>query len=245
VYDAFSAVTGAVNLAQSFLDGVQHGGWLDPLSIVRTMAGAIGVAGDIVGLGDDPLATVVQWAVTWLFEHAVPLRVALDGLAGNPDAIAGYAQTWTNIGNRLAQVGSDFAGSVQSGPGNWSGAAHDSFHTMAADTSASITAAAMIASGLSSLISGLGDVVTYVRGLIESLIAELVKTLVADAPEALAGDETQAAGGVIQDITNAVSKVAYLLTALLALAQTIHDVIPAAQAAFAEIAKAAQKWVHG
>ena len=61
---------------------------------------------------------------------------------------------------------------------------------------------------------------------------------------AAVGDEMQAAGGIIEDITKTVQKVAMLLTGLVALLQTIHDVLPAARLALADIAKAAQKWVH-
>ena len=217
--------------------GMVHGDFSDFSGVLDTLAAAVGVVSDGVGFLVDQPGTLLDWAVSWCLEHVTVLRMALDGLAGNPDVVAAYSSTWGNIADRFEQVGRQFASTALTGPGDWTGAAHDAYQNMAADVSTAIDSLAVLAKSMSVILAGVGQLVGGIRDLVKALISELAGLLV-DGGEAAVGDEGQAAAGGIRAITDIVGKVLYVLARLAKLLDKLGPIIAVIKPILAAITSA-------
>jgi uncharacterized protein YukE len=244
VSDTAILTTGLVDTANSVLTAVRNGGWPNPTGVVETIAGGVGLAGDVIGRYEDPLGTIVQWAVSWVLQHVVPFRVALDALAGNPGAIAGYANTWNNISTRLLQVGREFSSSVDSGPGQWSGDAYARYHAMAADLANSIVAMAGTTKAYAVLIHGVGQVVALTRNVIANIIAIFIKSVLVDLPEAIL-DAGATAAGIISSAARVTGDVAELIEGLDQVVNAALTILPSILTVITGVAGAEKKWAGG
>ena len=86
----FSGVAIADDI-DGLMSGYRSGNWID------AAIGGVATSLDALALITDPLGQLVSWGVGWLIEHVRPLSDALDALAGDPDQIAAYAQTWRSV----------------------------------------------------------------------------------------------------------------------------------------------------
>src|SRR3954471_19145020 len=103
--------------------GVQNKSWVD---------GTLGVVGTgLDALVSDPLGALLQYGIAWLIEHVKPLSEALDWLAGDPGAIAGHAQTWRNVAERVRAESDELARAVRFDLTEWEGAAADAYRVWA------------------------------------------------------------------------------------------------------------------
>ncbi|NJC72171.1 hypothetical protein HC031_20975 [Planosporangium thailandense] len=158
----------------------ESGSWVD-----GSLAG-LSASLDTLGLVVDPLGTVVSWGVSWLFEHVKPLSDALDRLAGDPDQITAYAQTWSNVSAAVTAQAGDLGAAVGATVSSWTGAAADAYRAQAHDLQTNVQAAAKAAEVIGKIVEGAGVVVALVRGLVRDLIAEFVSVLAVRLPEWLA-----------------------------------------------------------
>ena len=55
----------------------------------------------------DPLGEALAAGIGWIIEHLSPLKDWLNELAGDSDAVAAAASTWTNIGAKLNSCAGD------------------------------------------------------------------------------------------------------------------------------------------
>ena len=55
----------------------------------------------------DPLGEALSAGIGWIIEHLSPLKDWLNELAGDSDAVAAAASTWTNIGTKLSSCATD------------------------------------------------------------------------------------------------------------------------------------------
>ena len=65
----------------------------------------------------DPLGEALSAGIGWIIEHLSPLKDWLNELAGDSDAVAAAASTWTNIGATLNSCAGDLDGGVLQSPG--------------------------------------------------------------------------------------------------------------------------------
>ncbi len=242
VSDANALTAGLLDKTTGLLNAVQAGGWPNPIGIVETIAGGVGVAGDVIGLWLDPLGSIVQWAVSWILQHVPPFREALDALAGNPEAITGYANTWSNISTRLREVGQNFSSSVASGPGQWSGDAYNQYHAMAADLANSIVAMAGATKAYSVLISGVSQVVALTRQLISNIIAIFIKSVLVDLPEAILGDEEGASSGIMSSAARVVADVLEVIKGVTKVVNDVLTILPSILTIITGVVAANNKW---
>ncbi|HEX9337571.1 MAG TPA: hypothetical protein VF892_16875 [Pseudonocardiaceae bacterium] len=201
---------------------IQQGQWPDAGAVIELIATTAGVAGDLLGAAD-PIGTGLTYEVSWLLNHFRPFRIAVDGLTGVPEVIAGYAKTWSNIEGCLESVSQEFQQTFKSGPGQWTGAAHDAYLNMAVTVAAALDAASVSAKAMSILIKTIGDVVAGIRSLVIALISTLVGIL-PDIVEALVGDEEQAGAGAGAKVAKVVSEVAKLVEATKNVISTISAI---------------------
>lgn len=76
------------------------------------LAGA-GLAGDVVSLAFNPLATAIGAVTGWILEHVHPFPEILDKLAGDADAVRAGSQTWVNISDHLKEQAQDLRNAIK------------------------------------------------------------------------------------------------------------------------------------
>jgi len=155
--------------------GIESGSWVD------STIGGLATGLDALATVLDPLGALVSWGVAWLLEHVKPLSDALDWLAGDPDQIAAYAQTWRNVAERSASTAEDQQSAVKS-LADWAGPAAQAYRDQAAEQIHGMQAIARAAAGLGAVVEGAGLLVALVRELVRDLIADFVATLAVRLP---------------------------------------------------------------
>lgn len=165
---------GGIYLAEDIdvlMTGYRSGGWID------TAIGGFAASMDALAFVTDPLGQLVAWGVGWLIEHVKPLSDALDELAGDPDQITAYAQTWRNIAKATAEAGSSYGGMADRQVAEWMGAAADGYRRNSGRHRAALAALTRAAEAMAEITHGAGLLVAMVRGLVRDLVAEFVSVL--------------------------------------------------------------------
>jgi hypothetical protein len=191
------------------------GGWID------TTIGGIAAGLDALAFITDPLGQVAAWGVGWLIEHLKPLSDALDALAGDPDQIAAYAQTWRNVAQAVDGARSTLQDGVRLQLTDWAGTASAAYRHLAADHEATLAALAKANNALAEITAGAGLLVATVRLLVRDLIADFVSVLAVRLWEWLAEEGLTLGLGtpwVIAQVTSLagkwVGRIAHLLNGL-------------------------------
>ncbi|MFG2169484.1 WXG100 family type VII secretion target [Micromonospora chersina] len=167
---AFSGIYLAEDI-DALMAGYSSGGWID------VAIGGFATSMDALAFVTDPLGQLVAWGVGWLIEHVKPLSDALDELAGDPDQITAYAQTWRNVAKAAAEAGTDLSAMVDRQVADWSGAAADAYRRASGQHAAALKALGKAAKAMAEATTGAGLLVAMVRGLVRDLIAEFVSVL--------------------------------------------------------------------
>ncbi|PPK63669.1 hypothetical protein CLV40_1254 [Actinokineospora auranticolor] len=154
--------------AVSAYQGISSGDW------VEGGMGAVAFGMDVADTVANPFGALFAAGAGWLMEHFEPLRQALDWLAGKPDVIASYGQTWDNVSRELASIQQDHADLVSRDLTGWQGAAADAYRAHAAEVSDALASASSVAGGLSTGTTIMGALVAAVRSAVRDLIARLV-----------------------------------------------------------------------
>lgn len=179
--------------------------------------GVVAVGLDGLAAGMDPIGYVAGQLVTWMLEHVKPVREAFNSLAGDPDLIKSYAQSWTNVGTSLSQSATNLASSIKNETADWSGAAGDAYRTLGASLTTLTQVMSKGAEALSTLTTAAAELVNGVRTAVRDLLGSLAGALVSWAIEELASLGT-ATPLVIAQATARIAKdtaiVAKLLTQL-------------------------------
>ncbi|MFC4020408.1 ADP-ribosyltransferase [Micromonospora sp. GCM10011542] len=197
--------------------GIESGSWVD------ATIGGVGASMEALAFCTDPLGALVSWGVAWLIEHVEPLSDALDWLAGDPDQITAYAQTWHNVARHVGTQATAFAAAVDSDLADWAGAASDAYRAYAARHTSGLNDIAEAADLIGLLVEGAGLLVALVRELVRDLIADFVSVLavrlwewLAEAGLTLGLATPWVAAQVSSLVAKWVAKVAKVLTALAA-----------------------------
>ncbi|SDW83062.1 RHS repeat-associated core domain-containing protein [Saccharopolyspora shandongensis] len=180
--DSTTAVSG-IGMLESVGDlqsGIDMGSWSE------IALGAAGAGLEALSMVMDPVGTLVSYAVSWLMEHVKPLSDALDWLAGDPDQISAYAQTWGNVAKSVEQVAADFTNEVNNITGTWTGEAADAYKNATTKQAEQIKAAGGAANTISTVVEIVGVLVGIVRELVRDLVAECVAALITKIPRWIA-----------------------------------------------------------
>ncbi|MFR9777788.1 WXG100 family type VII secretion target [Micromonospora sp. MS34] len=208
---AFSGIYLAEDI-DALMVGYLSGGWID------VAIGGFATSMDTLAFVTDPLGQLVAWGVGWLIEHVKPLSDALDELAGDPDQITAYAQTWRNVAKATTEVGTDLGGMVDRQVADWSGAAAEAYRRTSGRHVAALAALGRAANAMAEVTTGAGLLVAMVRGLVRDLIAEFVSVLAVRLWEWLAEEGLTlglATPWVVTQVTTLAGKWAARITRLL------------------------------
>ncbi|SBT69006.1 Phosphatidylinositol 3-and 4-kinase [Micromonospora sediminicola] len=162
---------GIVESLVDLRDGIESGSWID------STIGGVGTSLEVLATCVDPIGSVVSWGVAWLIEHVKPLSDALDWLAGDPDQITAYAQTWHNVSRHVAGQVTALSEAVRTEIATWTGPASEAYRRYS-DQHVRHLAGLADASGLiGTVVEGAGLLVALVRELVRDLIADFVSVL--------------------------------------------------------------------
>jgi hypothetical protein len=144
-----------------------------------------GLAMEGISLAVDPIGTLLSYGLSWLIEHVQPLKEALDWFAGDPDGVAAYGKTWENVSKAVEQAASQYKDAVKADTESWTGAAGDAYRKTAAEKGEALDGAAKLAGTISSVVTIMGEVVSFVREFVRDLVADCISRLITYALEAL------------------------------------------------------------
>lgn len=126
----------------------------------------------------NPLDQLAGSAAGFLVEHIGFLQEGLDVLAGDSGEVIAQAQTWHDVGLRLAEVAQGYRSAVGEVGFGWEGAGSVAYAGVVADYTARLDEAAGMAERLSSVVLASGGAVGTVRGLVEGLVADFVQRVI-------------------------------------------------------------------
>ena len=216
---------------------VESGDW------VTAGLGMANTAMDIVGMAGNPLSGFLSAGFSWAMEHVDFLREPFDVLLGDPQAISKMAENWKSAGTQVASIAADYRRtSVQETQG-WHGRTADSYRAASANHSTGLETLSKACAGVSSAVTGAGQLVAAVRKMIMDLISDAVAKMVMKIIQWLAASFCTfgaAIGAAIADIvtmacnyakklSDFLSKLASSLTKLMNLVKQVASIAQTAK----------------
>ncbi|MFC2661010.1 MAG: WXG100 family type VII secretion target, partial [Actinomyces sp.] len=135
------------------------------------LAGA-GLAGDVVSLAFNPLATAIGAVTGWILEHVHPFPEILDKLAGDADAVRAGSQTWVNISDHLKEQAQDLRNAIKRDMEGQVGRAADAWRSEGADLAAALESLGDLAHSVSTGLGIAGFIVQFVHDMVRDTISE-------------------------------------------------------------------------
>ncbi|WP_131295723.1 HNH/ENDO VII family nuclease [Schaalia georgiae] len=177
-----SAVSGSgvVEDIWGITHGLSQGSWLE------TGLSSLSLAADAVGVGADPLGTLIAWGAGWLIDHFGPLKSWMDELLGDADSVRADAATWSNVAQAMGECADTLEGDERNLMGEQVDATADAYRASNADTVCALRAASGAADAMGRATSVLAEVVGLVHDLLRDAISAIVGTLASAIIEAIA-----------------------------------------------------------
>ncbi|MGI5220795.1 WXG100 family type VII secretion target [Nocardia sp. CA-290969] len=145
---------------------------------VDTVFGAINVGATVYGAFGDPFGFVGAQIAGWMLDHVEYLRRTFDALAGNPEMVEAYAQTWTKIAEELTAIGGDWQAAIDKDLGTWSGETATAYRNYAATSIDHIKAAGAAGATLASMTEQAAKIVDAVRSMVRDILVALAGALI-------------------------------------------------------------------
>ncbi|WP_131295727.1 hypothetical protein [Schaalia georgiae] len=177
-----SAVSGSgvVEDIWGITHGLSQGSWLE------TGLSSLSLAADAVGVGADPLGTLIAWGAGWLIDHFGPLKSWMDQFLGDADSVRADAATWSNVAQAMGECADTLEGDEKNLMGEQVDATADAYRASNADTISALRTASGAADAMGKATSVLAEVVGLVHDLLRDAISAIVGTLASAIIEAIA-----------------------------------------------------------
>lgn len=170
--------------------GVKFVGAVDDLANDMTLdnwvdAGiATGVlAIDAVATYSDPIGSLFSAGIGFVLEHLSPLNEWFDELAGDPEEVAAFAQTWRNVQVEVGLVQTHFADASRIRLEAMTGDGVEAYRTRSSDLSDKLTAIQASAGGTAASFDKLGGLVDVVHDLVRDALSDIIGSLISYALE--------------------------------------------------------------
>jgi hypothetical protein len=203
---------------------IASGSWIEA-GLATATVGLDGLATTL-----DPVGSLASMGAGWLIEHVKPLSDPLDWLAGDPDQVAAYAQTWRNVAAHAEASGLDMAEVIRRDTADWSGLAAAAYRAHSSEQVTALGGLSQAAAAIGDAVERAGQLVATVRMIVRDLVAECVATLVVRLPEWLAVEGLTlglATPWVISQVASLVSKWAARIARFLdGLIRSLGQLIP-------------------
>ena len=177
-----SAVSGSgvVEDIWGIAHGLSEGSWLE------TGLSSVSLVADAVGVGVDPLGTLIAWGAGWLIDHFGPLKSWMDQFLGDADSVRADAQTWSNVAQAVGECADALEGDEKNLMGEQVGATATAYRASNQDTISALRTASGAADAMGKATSVLAEVVGLVHDLLRDAISAIVGTLASAIIEAIA-----------------------------------------------------------
>ena len=205
---------------QALVAAIGERSWVD-----ATLAG-VGAGLDALALVSDPLGSLLQYGVAWIIEHVRPLTEVLDWLAGDPAAVAAFAQTWRNVAQGARDAADELARVVAADASGWGGSAGPAYRAWAHGQAEALGGLATAAQGVALATEAAGILVAGVRELVRDAIALLVSRLCVYAAEELASFGFATPLVVEQVVTTTAAFAARIARWVRALVRSLEALLP-------------------
>ena len=184
----------------------------------------------------DPLGEALSAGIGWIIEHLSPLKDWLNELAGDSDAVAAAASTWTNIGTKLSSCASDLEAVCSSRLAGQESLAVATFKTLQAGSASHLRMTGQLAGAISGGLTLASMIVRMVHDMVRDAIADVIGKLTSKAAimavslgtaapwavSSLAADVSSWATRLAKEVTNVVTS-AKNLKGLLSKANRLFD----------------------
>ena len=177
-----SAVSGSgvVEDIWGIAHGLSEGSWLE------TGLSSVSLVADAVGVGVDPLGTLIAWGAGWLIDHFGPLKSWMDQFLGDADSVRADAATWSNVAWAMGECADSLEQDERGLMGEQVGATATAYRASNADTISALRTASGAADAMGKATSVLAEVVGVVHDLLRDAISAIVGTLASAIIEAIA-----------------------------------------------------------
>jgi len=148
------------------------------------VAGGLAVAAtaaDTAAAVLDPLGEALSAGIGWIIEHLSPLKDWLNELAGDSDAVAAAASTWTNIGAKLSSCAGDLEAVCSSRLAGQESLAVATFKTLQAGSASHLRMTGQLAGAISGGLTLASVIVRVVHDMVRDAIADIIGKLTSKA----------------------------------------------------------------
>ena len=148
------------------------------------VAGGLAVAAtaaDTAAAVMDPLGEALSTGIGWIIEHLSPLKDWLNELAGDSDAVAAAASTWTNIATKLSSCAGDLEAVCSSRLAGQESLAVATFKTLQAGSASHLRMTGQLAGAISGGLTLASMIVRMVHDMVRDAIADIIGKLTSKA----------------------------------------------------------------
>ena len=138
-------------------------------------------AADTAAAVMDPLGEALSAGVGWIIEHLWPLKDWLNELAGDSDAVAAAASTWTNIGTKLNSCATSLDTVCSSRLAGQESLAVATFKTLQAGSASHLRMTGEVAGAISGGLTLASMIVRMVHDMVRDAIADVIGKLTSKA----------------------------------------------------------------
>ena len=132
---------------------------------------------DAAAAAIDPLGEALSAGVGWIIEHLSPLKNWLNELAGDSDAVAAAASTWTNIATKLNSCASDLDKVRSSRLAGQEFLAVATFKTLQAGSASHLRMTGEVAGAISGGLTVASMIVRMVHDMVRDAISDVIGKL--------------------------------------------------------------------
>ena len=143
--------------------------------------GTVATAADAAAAAIDPLGEALSAGVGWVIEHLSPLKDWLNELAGDSDAVAAAASTWTNIATKLNSCATDLDKVRSSRLAGQESLAVATFKTLQAGSASHLRMTGQLAGAISGGLTLASVIVRMVHDMVRDAIADIIGKLTSKA----------------------------------------------------------------
>jgi len=224
---------GLLDSGTQLVAAIESGNW------VEGGLAAFGAVADTVAAVMDPLGSLIAAGLGWLIDHFEPIKGWFNDLTGDAGAVAGFAQTWTNVQNQL-DASADYLERVITDLDDMAGEAIEAYRRFQTDAAAHIRASASWAGAMSTGLQIASTIVQVVHDLVRDILSQLVGSAISWATQAVVTVGI-ATPWIIAQVSSRVAswtaKISSKLTGLLRSCGKLGDLLTELRALMAQVAE--------
>ena len=235
--------TGAFLLedGEALASAIENGDW------VQGGLAAFSAAVDTVAAVSDPLGSLIASGLGWVMEHIEPLKGWMNDLTGDAGEVAGFAQTWRNVGQQLGTSGADL-GRILADLDDMDGQAIEAYRAFQRDAATHVEAAGTWSNAMATGLEICSTIVKMVHDITRDAIAEIVGAVISYAAE-LAFSLGLATPLVIEQVTTRVAslatRVGKSVTRLLESGKALKSLLDQLEGLFKQASALFDRLLHG